>query len=80
MSTTHQCDGALPENSYGAAIEDCSENENGELWVGNGEYESQVNFCPYCGFKAPVQLRKIFVENEWTHKQDPKWVLPETAG
>lgn len=25
------------------------------LWVGNGEYTSQVNYCPYCGYKAEVE-------------------------
>ena len=28
----------------------------GQLWVSNGEYGSQVNFCPYCGYGALVKL------------------------
>lgn len=40
---------------WGVAIEDCSERD-GEFWVGNGEYASQVNYCPVCGEKAPVQV------------------------
>ena len=41
---------------YGGAIYDCEENEDGELWVDNGEYASQVNYCPYCGYKAKAQV------------------------
>ena len=26
--------------------------DNGELWVGNSEYGTQVNFCPFCGKEA----------------------------
>jgi len=25
----------------------------GEMWVSNDEYQNQVNFCPFCGKKAP---------------------------
>src|ERR1035437_732824 len=28
--------------------------ELGTFWAGNDEYESQVNYCPFCGAKAPV--------------------------
>ncbi len=52
MADNHSCDSLLPFGGYGSAIDNCCENETGELWVGNGEYASQVNFCPYCGFKA----------------------------
>lgn len=38
---------------FGPAIEYCSEDEHGHFTVGNGEYGSYVNFCPYCGAKAP---------------------------
>lgn len=48
----HSCEKGLPYGAYGSAICDCVENSEGELWVGNGEYKSQVNFCPFCGFKA----------------------------
>ncbi len=52
---------ALKSDSYGRAIYSCYERETTdggpkELWVGNGEYESQVNYCPYCGKKAEVQV------------------------
>ena len=72
----HECEGRLPEDGYGEAINTCSEVESplaewrvkaygyerykpGQFWVGNGEYGSQVNFCPYCGAKAPVQVETI---------------------
>lgn len=54
-STLHECSGeGFPTGVNGEAIGLCYEHENGELWVGNSEYESQVSFCPYCGFKARV--------------------------
>lgn len=58
MIDLHKCEGELPEGAYGPAIEQCMESEDGSLWASNGEYASQVNFCPYCGFKAKAQLRQ----------------------
>lgn len=54
----HRCEGDLPKDAYGSAVDFCIENEKGELWASNDEYASQVNFCPYCGFKARIQLVK----------------------
>lgn len=53
----HECEPAYamgPKNAdgYGEAVTSCYELEDGSLWVGNGEYGSRVNFCPFCGFKA----------------------------
>ena len=48
----HRCEGELPHDGYGPAIDVCIENDNGQLWVSNDEYASQVNYCPYCGYKA----------------------------
>ena len=45
----HNCAHVLPEDGYGAAIEDCVEHDDGSFWAGNGEYGSQVNYCPFCG-------------------------------
>jgi hypothetical protein len=53
----HNCEKALPQSGYGAAIEYCYEDENKKFWVGNGEYGSQVNYCPFCGEKAPIQAK-----------------------
>jgi len=43
------------QDGYGVAIDTCYENEYGEFWVGNGEYGTRVNYCPFCGGKAPEQ-------------------------
>ena len=51
----HICDGELPDASYGPAIDVCQEELDGTLWASNNEYASQVNYCPFCGYKARVQ-------------------------
>jgi len=38
------------------AITRCFEKSDGTLWVENGEYRSQVNFCPFCGYEAKVKV------------------------
>lgn len=48
----HRCKQDLPTGLYGSAITDCYEKER-QFWVENGEYASQVNFCPFCGERAP---------------------------
>jgi hypothetical protein len=50
----HNCSGYTAYDIAGHAVEYCQERD-GELWVGNSEYESQVNYRPYCGFKATVK-------------------------
>lgn len=61
----HKCQKTTPWAHYGPAIEYCFAGDGiesnghvkfpvGTLWVTNVEYTSQVNFCPYCGFKAEV--------------------------
>lgn len=64
------CKVNTPAESYGPAITDVSEVEfqpnwdkksplkEGTLWAGNGEYNTQVNFCPMCGKKAKVTYEK----------------------
>jgi hypothetical protein len=47
----------------------------GELWVGNNQYQSQVNYCPYCDHKAETQVvndqdrlsreRRLEMNNVW---------------
>lgn len=54
----HRCEGSLPEAVYGSAIASCYEDETGKLWITNEEYASQVNFCPYCGFKAKAGVQR----------------------
>jgi hypothetical protein len=58
----HNCRGFLPmgreyngHHAHGGAISDCYELENGAFIVSNDEYSSRVNFCPFCGAKAPLQ-------------------------
>lgn len=43
-------------DGYGEAVDYVHEDDNGFLWVGNGEYGSVVNYCPICGFKAKQQV------------------------
>jgi len=55
---SHPCrrpDEASEDVGYGQAIDVCWE-EEGELWASNGEYSTQVNFCPFCGYKAVKQI------------------------
>ena len=54
----HHCEKELPFAEYGQAIDECEGNDKGELWVSNGEYASQVNFCPFCGTKAKKEAIK----------------------
>ena len=53
----HRC--AQPQTAkhgkWGPGIDECYE-KDGEYWIDNGEYSSQVNFCPVCGTRAPVQV------------------------
>ena len=42
----------------GSAIDYCKEYDDEKLFAGNTEYESQVNFCPICGYKAKIQISK----------------------
>ena len=53
----HDCSCRLPDGSYGAAIDSCYElpMKPGKLFVTNGEYVSQVFFCPFCGEKAAIE-------------------------
>lgn len=44
------------KDGYGVAIEECHETESGELWAGNGEYSTRINYCPFCGYKANNQI------------------------
>ena len=50
----HRCELHSPDKAYGIAIKYCYEDGEGKLWAGNIEYESEVNYCPVCGYKAKV--------------------------
>ena len=43
-------------DGFGAAIIYCGEIDDGILQCGNGEYETRVNYCPFCGYKAKSQV------------------------
>jgi hypothetical protein len=52
---THECaEKATAESgTYGAAIEDIFQKEDGSWWAMSGinEYFSQIDYCPFCGVK-----------------------------
>lgn len=54
----HNCECLQPLTGCGQAITRCLE-RHGEFWVENDEYMSQVNYCPYCGAKAPIERAAI---------------------
>ncbi len=58
LKNGHDCDLDSDWDVYGPAIEYCTEDVEGKLWSGNGEYQSQVNFCPGCGFQARTQIEE----------------------
>ncbi len=61
----HHCEpGSVPHGAYGSAIDYCFEDKRGAFWVTNGEYESRVNFCPFCSEKAPAQVDWATVATE----------------
>jgi hypothetical protein len=58
-ATEHQCSApqdAVALGRHGPAIEHCSLDEGGHLYVDNGEYSSFVHFCPFCGEKSPKPI------------------------
>lgn len=60
----HSCDWTYKDSPklppyWADAIVRCTEDAQGRLLVDNGEseeYGNQVNFCPFCGYKAPEQV------------------------
>jgi len=46
----------MPKFMCGEAYDDVYTLTDGTMRITNGEYESQVNFCPVCGYKAAVQV------------------------
>ena len=44
---------------YGSAVSYSIIDSDGKMWIGNGEYESQVNYCPMTGKSAPTQLKVV---------------------
>ena len=56
----------LPCALHGSAINTVIYTENGEIWISNGEYASQVNYCPISGKKADIQITAKILEEENT--------------
>ena len=59
-----------PQGLFGTAIDYTRIDSEGKMWVGNGEYESQVNFCPITGKQAPTQLKMVEVWDSGTEKYE----------
>ncbi len=58
----HYCEipktaGKVEKHRYGLAVKVCYENTDGKLWVDNNEYNNQVNYCPFCGYKARIKIK-----------------------
>ena len=54
----HLCFIPYKQHLRGAAIDECFEDEEYNLFVNNGEYGSQVNFCPMCGYEAKNKIQE----------------------
>lgn len=63
------------DSGYGIAIDDCSEDEEGQFWCGNGEYSTQVEYCPFCGQKAPTPCPTCIVCKTVFTDDDDKMVF-----
>ena len=48
----HVCEKRFDHSKRGPSVEYCKTMEDGTIWIGNDEYESMVNYCPFCGMKA----------------------------
>lgn len=49
------CEGSWPSDMYGPAITQVTI-VNNKIWIDNGEYSTQVNYCPICGRKALKEI------------------------
>lgn len=71
----HECPAiTTPDLDYGPAITEILESEDGEFWATNGEYTSQINYCPWCGLKAPKQIENALSAAPQPHIQAEKGV------
>ena len=60
----HHCEGDLPcEGPELDGISLCEESLDGTLWVfGPGDTNSQVGYCPYCGYAAQVMPTLVMLK------------------
>jgi len=54
-----------PVAIWGPAITYTVIREDGTMWVGNDEYETQVNFCPWTGKEANKKLKPRLNEGKY---------------
>ncbi len=54
-----------PDDLYGQAINRVHMNEKGEMWVTNGEYATQVNFCPFTGVEAIKKMKVVDSDSKY---------------
>ena len=54
-----------PKGLWGPAVEYVRVGEDGKMWIGNGEYETRVNYCPFTGTPAPQRMEPL------PYKADP---------
>lgn len=52
----HHCKMTGLIGNYGPAATNCHEDDRRRYIIDNGEYVQQVNYCPECGTKAPMQI------------------------
>jgi hypothetical protein len=57
-----------PYKDWGSALTYVEVDKDGKMWIGNGEYSSQVNFCPFTGTPAPLQMKVIDYESKLGHR------------
>ena len=53
----HNCNADFDSDQahpWGAAAYHCYEDKEKHLWISNGEYANQVNYCPFCGYQAKL--------------------------
>lgn len=55
-------------DGYGPAVTNVDEHKDGTLWVGNGEYGTQVNFCPFTGKEAKVKISENTIKSPHERK------------
>ena len=48
-----------PRKLWGDAVTYTRIDDDGKMWIGNGEYESQANYCPMTGVAAPTQMKRV---------------------
>jgi hypothetical protein len=62
-----------PDGLWGHACTYTKIDDEGKMWVGNDEYETQVNYCPWTGEPAPKQMKLEDVEL-WSFSENKKGV------